>query len=62
LIFLVGFGTLIDVPNKDIILTRGIGVRNTVDLGMYRDTIDKLWLLKVGGIELDNIDVLLASP
>jgi simple sugar transport system permease protein len=52
LIFLVGFGTLIDVPNKDIILTRGIGVRNTVDLGMYRDTIDKLWLLKVGGIEL----------
>jgi simple sugar transport system permease protein len=52
LIFLVGFGTLFDVPNKDIILTRGIGVRNTVDLGMYRDTIDKLWLLKVGGIEL----------
>ncbi|MDD3895224.1 MAG: ABC transporter permease [Syntrophomonadaceae bacterium] len=52
LIFLVGFGTVIAVPNEEIILTRGIGVRNTVDLGLYRDTIDKLWLFKIGGIEI----------
>lgn len=52
LIFLVGFGTFIPVINKDIILSRGIGVRNAVDLGMYRNTIDKLWLFKIGGIEI----------
>ena len=52
LIFLVGFGTVIPVLNKDIILTRGIGVRNTVDLGMYRNTIDKLWLIKLGQLEV----------
>lgn len=52
LIFLVGFGTVIPVPNQDIILTRGIGVRNTVDLGMYRNTVEKLWLIKIGELEI----------
>lgn len=52
LIFLVGFGTFIPVANKEIILTRGIGVRNTVDLGMYRNTIDKLGLFKIGELEI----------
>ncbi len=52
LIFLVGFGTIIPVANKDIILTRSIGVRSTVDLGMYRNTIDKLWLFKIGEIQI----------
>lgn len=52
LIFLVGFGSVIPVLNEEIILTRGIGVRNTVDLGMYRNTIDKLWLVKIGDLEI----------
>lgn len=52
LIFLVGFGTIIPVPNQDIILTRGIGVRNTVDLSMYRNTIEKSWLFEIGGIQI----------
>ena len=52
LVFLVGFGTFIPVANEEIILSRGIGVRNTVDLGMYRNTIDKFWLIKLGGIEI----------
>jgi simple sugar transport system permease protein len=52
LIFLVGFGTFIPVINKEIILTKGIGVRNTVDLSMYRNTIDKLWMIKIGGLEI----------
>lgn len=59
LIFLVGFGTIIPVPNTDIILTRGIGVRNTVDLGMYRNTIDKLWLIKAGQLEVPLFMILL---
>lgn len=59
LVFLVGFGTVIPVANKEIILTRGIGVRNTVDLGMYRNTIDKLWLLKIGELQIPIFMILL---
>lgn len=59
LIFLVGFGTLIPVGNREIILSRGIGVRNTVDLGMYRNTIEKLWLIKIGDLEIPLFMILL---
>lgn len=59
LIFLVGFGTFIPINNNEIILTRGIGVRNTVDLGMYRNTIDKLWLFKIGEIEIPLFMILI---
>ena len=59
LIFLVGFGTIIPVANQEIILTRGIGVRNTVDLGMYRNTIDKLWLWQIGEIQLPLFMILI---
>ncbi len=52
LVFLVGFGTFIPVKNYEIILSRGIGVRNAVDLNMFRNTIDKLWLFKIGEIEI----------
>lgn len=58
LIFLVGFGTFIPVANEEIILSRGIGVRNAVDLGMYRNTIDKFWLIKIGGIEIPMFMIL----
>ena len=51
LIFLVGFGIFIPVINQEIILSRGIGVRNTVDLWYMRNTIEKLWLLKIGALE-----------
>lgn len=59
LIFLVGFGTFIPVINEEIILSRGIGVRNTVDLGMYRNTIEKLWLLKLGEVEIPLFMILI---
>lgn len=59
LVFLVGFGTFIPAANQEIILSRGIGVRNAVDLGMYRNTIDKLWLIKIGGIEIPLFMILL---
>ncbi|OPX85875.1 MAG: inner membrane ABC transporter permease protein YjfF [Pelotomaculum sp. PtaB.Bin104] len=52
MVFLVGYGTFIPVINEEIILSRGIGVRNAVDLSMYRNTIDKLWLFKIGEIEV----------
>ncbi|HNX29740.1 MAG TPA: ABC transporter permease [Syntrophomonadaceae bacterium] len=59
LIFLVGFGTVIPVANKAIILTRGIGVRNTVDLGMYRNTIEKFWMFQIGEIQIPLFMILI---
>lgn len=52
LIFMVGFGSVIPVKNKEILLTRGIGVRNMIDLKGYRDTLDQIWLIEIGKIKL----------
>lgn len=52
LIFMVGFGSIIPVKNKEILLTRGIGVRNMIDLKGYRDTLDQIWLIEIGKIKL----------
>ncbi|WBW99011.1 ABC transporter permease subunit [Oceanirhabdus sp. W0125-5] len=51
-IFMVGYGTFIKPHNEEMILSRGIGVRNMVDLEQYRNTIDKIWLMKIGKIEI----------
>lgn len=58
-IFLVGFGTFIKPHNKDIMLSRGIGIRNMVDLEQYRNTIDKMWMLKLGKIEIPLFMILM---
>lgn len=51
-IYMVGYGTFIKSHNEDIILSRGIGMRNMVDLADYRNTIDKLWTFKIGKIDI----------
>ncbi|MGE5423013.1 MAG: ABC transporter permease subunit [Ignavibacteriales bacterium] len=52
LIFLAGYGTWIKPLNQEIILSRGVGVRNMVDLVSYRHIMDQLWTIEVGKIEL----------
>lgn len=42
LVFMVGFGTIITPHNPEIILSRGIGIRNLVDLAPFRNLIDQL--------------------
>jgi simple sugar transport system permease protein len=51
-IFLVGYGTFIPSHNKEIILSRGAGVRSMVDLHEYRNIIDKYWMLQIGSLEI----------
>lgn len=51
LLFLVGFGTFITPHNSDIILSRGIGVRNMVDLAPFRNLLDNLWLVEFGSFK-----------
>jgi simple sugar transport system permease protein len=47
-IFLVGYGTFIPAVNHEIVLSRGIGIRNMVDLASYRNLLDQVWMVKVG--------------
>ncbi len=49
-IFLVGYGTFIKALNTEIMLSRGVGVRNMVDLAEYRNILDNIWVFQVGGI------------
>ncbi|ACV63594.1 inner-membrane translocator [Desulfofarcimen acetoxidans DSM 771] len=50
LIFLAGYGTFIKPRNTEIILSRGVGVRNMVDLAPYRNILDNIWKINVGDI------------
>ena len=52
LVFLALYGTVIKCGNPEILLSRGVGVRNMVDLAPYRNTIDKLWSINPGGINI----------
>lgn len=49
-IFLVGYGTFIPALNKEILLSRGIGVRNMVDLVAFRNMIDQIWMVDIAGL------------
>ena len=51
-IFLVGYGSFIPSHNKEIILSRGVGVRSMVDLHEYRNILDKYWMLHAGSLEI----------
>lgn len=52
LIFLVCVGSIISVKNKEILLSRGVGVRNLVDLAPFRGVLDQLLVVEVAGITL----------
>ncbi|MBR7064854.1 MAG: ABC transporter permease, partial [Treponema sp.] len=46
------FGSLIPLHNKAISLSRGFGVRNTLNLDLVRQSLDNLLMIKVAGIKL----------
>jgi len=52
LIFLLGYGTLIKPINQEILLSRGIGIRNMVDLIAFRNLMEQIWLCSIGSIKL----------
>ena len=52
LIFMVGYGTVITPTNQEMMLSRGIGIRNMVDLEMFRNVMDTLWLFRIGKIDI----------
>ena len=52
LIFMVGYGTIIHPHNQEMMLSRGIGIRNMIDLQGFRNILDNLWLVHLGEIEI----------
>ena len=51
LIFMVGYGTVITPGNPEILLSRGVGIRNMIDLVGLRNLFDEIWLVHVGELE-----------
>ncbi len=52
LVVLYGMGTVIPISNSSLILSRGYGIRNTVNLINIRQTLDRLIPLKIAGIQV----------
>jgi simple sugar transport system permease protein len=46
------FGSVVPLHNKAIALSRGYGVRNTLNLDPVRQALDNLLMLRVGGINI----------
>lgn len=59
LIFMVGYGTIITPHNQAMMLSRGIGIRNMVDLDLFRNLLDSIWVFRVGEIEVPLFMLLL---
>ena len=50
LVVIYGMGSIIPISNSSILLPRGYGIRNSINLIGIRQVLDKLILLKIGGI------------
>ncbi|MBU0972416.1 MAG: ABC transporter permease [Proteobacteria bacterium] len=59
LVFMVGYGTVITPSNPAMMLSRGIGIRNMVDLEMFRNQLDAVWLIQLGKIDIPVFMILL---
>ncbi len=52
LVFLFGIGTVIPFSNKNMVLPRGIGLRNTVELKSIKWVLDDLAMAKIGKVRV----------
>jgi simple sugar transport system permease protein len=59
LIFMVGYGTLITPHNQEMMLSRGIGVRNMVDLSPFANLLETIWVIQIHGVEIPLFMLLL---
>lgn len=59
LVFMVGYGTVITPNNQEMMLSRGIGIRNMIDLVNFRNVLDAIWVVHLGELEIPLFMVLL---
>lgn len=50
IIVLYAMGKIIPIANKEILLSRGFGIRNAINLGGIRQSLDNLWKIEIGGV------------
>ncbi len=59
LVVLYGMGNIIPMTNKKIILSRGYGIRNAIDLKAIRQVFDRFIVLKVGQFTIPVFTILI---
>ncbi|OQY43046.1 MAG: ABC transporter permease [Fusobacteriia bacterium 4572_74] len=59
LVVLYGMGNIIPMTNKKIILSRGYGIRNAIDLKNIRQVLDRSIVLKVGQFTIPLLTILI---
>ena len=59
LVVLYGMGNIIPMTNKKIILSRGYGVRNAIDLKAVRQVLDRFMVIKVGKFTIPIFTILI---
>ena len=59
LIVLYGMGAVIPIHSPEVILPRGYGVRNTIDLLNVRQSIDNFWSFTIGGVKFSVLTIIL---
>ena len=52
LVVLYGMGKVIPITNNKLVLSRGYGIRNAIDLKDIRKVLDSVFSLKIGDIEI----------
>ena len=59
LVVLYGMGNIIPMTNKKIILSRGYGIRNAIDLKAVRQVLDRFMIIKVGEFTIPIFTILI---
>lgn len=50
IIVLYGMGKFIPIANKEILLSRGFGIRNAINLTNVRQALDNIWKIEINGV------------
>ncbi len=61
LLVLYGMGKLIPITNKDILLTRGYGIRNAINLDGIRQCLDNIIKLDLFGVQIPVVTLLVIA-
>ena len=61
LVVLYGMGPVIPLHSDQVILPRGYGVRNTIDLISVRQSVDNFWALTIGGVKIPLLTIILIA-
>ncbi|MGB6128960.1 MAG: ABC transporter permease [Psychrilyobacter sp.] len=59
LVVLYGMGNIIPMTNKKIILSRGYGIRNAIDLKSIRQILDRSMIVKIGEFTIPLLTILI---